>query len=128
MAKYLKHDDAKPGPRKTTSKKSSAPVSGESAQQLGEIAKAIRSRGHGEEYALQDLAEAVSRYVKNATLDSGGTGMQIFTGPSGSGYHPVLIALERSDSLDDLIAASERIATAFERIAAALEAQPKGQQ
>ncbi|HEV2395724.1 MAG TPA: hypothetical protein VGS27_02120 [Candidatus Sulfotelmatobacter sp.] len=49
--------------------------------------------------------------------------LAIFTGPSGSGYHPVLIALEPSETMESIISAFERIATAFERIADATAGQ-----
>ena len=75
----------------------------------------------GVEAELASLAHMVKSYVVNSY--EGDHKLKIFTGPEGSGYHPVLIALERSDSVDELIKASERIATAFERIADAMTAK-----
>jgi hypothetical protein len=72
----------------------------------------------GVEAELANLAHSVKSYLVNSY--EGEHKLKIFTGPEGSGYHPVLIALERSDSLDEFIEASNRIATAFERIADAM--------
>jgi len=74
----------------------------------------------GVEDALDTLASAVSRYVDNAATDGHNT-LALFTGPEGSGHHPLLIALEpTSESTERFMEAFERMATAFERIADAL--------
>jgi hypothetical protein len=72
----------------------------------------------GVEAELAAIAHSAHSYVVNSF--DGEHKLAIFTGPSGSGYHPVLIALEESDTMDRVIGASERIATAFERIADSL--------
>lgn len=76
----------------------------------------------GIEAALNDLNESVRAHINNA--GAGENKLAIFTGESGSGFHPVLIALEPSDTMDELLDAAKRIATAFERIADALSRQP----
>ena len=72
----------------------------------------------GVETELANLAHSLKSYVVNS-YDAENK-LKIFTGPSGSGFHPVLIALEESDTMDRIIEATERIATAFERIADAM--------
>jgi hypothetical protein len=69
--------------------------------------------------ALQSLADSVHRLTKD--LNEGDAKLKLFTGPSGSGHYPLLIGLERTDTMEDLVAVGERMATAFERIATALE-------
>jgi hypothetical protein len=102
-----KHKDGQPKKRKPPADVLTKPV------ELG-----------GVEYALEDLASAVGRYVNRAESDGANT-LHIYTGPSGSGFHPILLALEPSDTMDRIIEASERIATAFERIADAMSARPQ---
>lgn len=72
--------------------------------------------------ALGKLSDALN--AETAQTYQGETKLAVFTGPSGSGFHPVLIALEPSDTMDRIIAASERIATAFERIADSMTGKP----
>ncbi len=75
----------------------------------------------GVECALADLASAVGRYVNRAADGDGGNSLHLYTGPEGSGYHPVVIALDPcGEATEDLIAIGGRIATAFERIADAV--------
>jgi hypothetical protein len=74
--------------------------------------------------SMDAIENAVIRHVDNAY--SGQNKLAVFTGPSGSGFHPVLIALEPSDTMDQIIEVSERIATAFERIADAMTAKTGG--
>ena len=69
--------------------------------------------------SLDAIERALMGHVDNSYR--GENKLKIFTGPSGSGYHPVLIALEDSDTMDRIIEVSERMATAFERIADALQ-------
>jgi len=83
---------------------------------------------HVDVNALNDVAasmDAIERAIVGHFNNAytGENKLQIFTGPSGSGYHPILIALEDSDTMDRIIEASERIATAFERIADAVTAK-----
>ena len=66
--------------------------------------------------SMNVLAMNVREYVGNAS--KGDNSLSIFTGPEGSGYHPVLIALDPcGEATKDMLAIGERIATAFERIA-----------
>jgi hypothetical protein len=74
----------------------------------------------GIENAIYLLADNLGNIATNGY--EGENKLAIFTGPSGEGFHPILIALEPSDTTDKLIAVSERVATAFERIADALAA------
>jgi hypothetical protein len=70
----------------------------------------------GNECALEDLARHVGRFAENAY--NGENKLAVFTGPEGSGYYPILIALEPTgEAFEHIIEVSERIATAFERIA-----------
>jgi hypothetical protein len=80
----------------------------------------------GIECALADLARHVGNIAQNGY--NGENKLAVFTGPAGSGYHPILIALEPSDTMDSLIEVSGRIATAFERIADAMTAKGPGEQ
>lgn len=72
----------------------------------------------GIEAELADLARSLRSHVEHAY--QGENKLAVFTGPPGSGYHPLLIALEPTDTMDRIIEVSERIATAFERIADAM--------
>lgn len=65
----------------------------------------------GIEGALNELAAVVSRYVNRAASDDHNS-LAVFTGPEGSGFHPVLLAFQGETT--------DRIATALERIADAL--------
>jgi hypothetical protein len=107
---YLKHKDGKP-PKKQQSKK--LPAAQPSPPNV-----TVDVDMSGLEAEMANLAHSIKSYVVNA-YDAENK-LTIFTGPSGSGYHPVLIALEPSDTVDHIIEVSERIATAFERIADAL--------
>ncbi len=70
----------------------------------------------GIECALEDLARHVGRFAENAY--NGENKLAVFTGPEGSGYYPILIALEPTgEAFERIIEVSERVATAFERIA-----------
>ena len=80
----------------------------------------------GIEVALDKLAEHVGTYVNNGSI--GEHKLKIFTGESGIGFHPVLIALEPSDTMEDLLDTVKRIATAFERIADALTTAQGGKE
>ena len=71
----------------------------------------------GIECALEDLARHVGQYVNRSDSSDGGNCLQLYTGPSGSGFYPVLLEFQ-GESQDVL----ERIATAFERIADAMTA------
>lgn len=86
----------------------------------------VNANLEGIEVALDKLARHVGSYVHNAAIAE--NKLAIFTGEPGSGYHPVLIALETSDTMDDLLDTGKRIATAFERIADALTVQPPTKQ
>ena len=68
----------------------------------------------GLEYGLEQLASAVGRYVDRAASSDNGNSLQLYTGPEGSGYHPVLLAFQGETT--------DRIATALERIADAMMA------
>jgi hypothetical protein len=73
----------------------------------------------GVEVELAALANSVKSYVVNSY--DGENKLKIFTGPEGSGYHPVLIALDPcGEATKDMLAIGERIAVAFERIADAM--------
>jgi hypothetical protein len=61
--------------------------------------------------ALDELAAVVSRYVNRAGSDDHNS-LAVFTGPEGSGFHPVLLAFQGETT--------DRIATALERIADAI--------
>lgn len=71
--------------------------------------------------SMEAIERALIRHIDNGYR--GENKLAVFTGPSGSGFHPVLIALEPSDTMDTIIEVSERIATAFERIADAMAAR-----
>ncbi len=60
--------------------------------------------------AMFRIAHSLKSYNVNAC--DGNNMLQVFTGPEGSGYHPVLLAFQGETS--------DRIATALERIADAL--------
>jgi len=64
----------------------------------------------GVEAELANLAHSLKSYVVNSY--DGEHKLKVFTGPSGGGYHPVLLEFQ-GESQDAL----ERIAVAFERIA-----------
>lgn len=94
-----------------------------------EIAPTVDSIGY---LGLSEIAEhmgtlsRIARDYANNTY-SGENSLHIFTGPSGSGYHPVLIALEPSDTIEDIIEVMGRVATAFERIADVLTGTHKAE-
>jgi hypothetical protein len=85
------------------------------------VAEAIRHFASIVNTYVSDARNGEHHHTVHATDDE--NKLAIFTGPSGSGFHPVLIALEPSDTTDDLVSAAERIATAFERIADAMMAR-----
>lgn len=80
----------------------------------------------GIEVALDKLATHVGAYVHNASIAE--NKLAIFTGESGTGSYPVLVALEGSGTMDDLLDSAKRIATAFERIADAITALAQSKQ
>jgi hypothetical protein len=110
---YLKQTDVK---TKTRAKKTRevAPVAA-----VAPVSRDVRADGLGGiECALDNLAGRIGDFARNAY--SGENKLQVFTGPDGSGFHPVLIALEPTDILEEFLEIGQRIATAFERIADAL--------
>jgi hypothetical protein len=92
------------------------------------VAAAISSLARIMNTYVSDARNGEHHHTVHATDDE--NMLRIFTGPSGEGFHPVLIALEDSDTMDHVIEVSERIATAFERIADAMtgRAAPTGQE
>lgn len=75
--------------------------------------------------SMNVLAQNFKEYVYNAT--KGEHSLSIFTGPEGSGYHPILIALDPcSETTQDMLAIGNRIAAAFERIADAMAGAKEG--
>jgi hypothetical protein len=104
MGKFLKQPQPRTtGPRKAKKEQPAPTVINEPAD-LGGI-----------ENSLKDLAAYVRDYVHNAAI--GENSLQVFTGEEGGGNYPVLLALERSDTMDRFLEATERMAAAFERIA-----------
>jgi|GEM_PF-4892345 len=68
---------------------------------------------------LNGIHNSLRSYSENAA--NGENKLAIFTGPEGSGYHPILIALDPcSETTENILKMSDRIATAFERIADAM--------
>jgi hypothetical protein len=125
MGTYLKHDDVSKEPKKKRESKKETPraeYSQTSYRRVCEWDKREPTDLGGIEYALDSIASAMTRYVSNAEMD-GHNSLAIHTGPEGSGYYPLLIALEpTSESTERLLDNLERIANAFERIADALNA------
>lgn len=115
MGKFLKHDESSGGPRR--GKKPPQPAKEQPAPSI-----TVDVDMSGVETELANLAHSIKSYVVHA-YDAENK-IAVFTGPTGSGYHPVLVAFEPSDTMDRIIEVSERIATAFERIADALD-KPK---
>lgn len=72
----------------------------------------------GIENAVYAIADHFANFTRNAAKAE--NKLAIFTGEPGSGQHPVLIALESSDTMDEWIEVCSRIAAAFERIADAM--------
>jgi hypothetical protein len=68
---------------------------------------------------LEAIHNSLRSYNENTT--NGENKLAIFTGPEGSGYHPILIALDpSSETTENILEVAGRIATAFERIADAM--------
>jgi hypothetical protein len=124
MGNYLKHQN-RPKKREPKKKPQTEAISG--YERLCEQYQREATNLGGIEYALESLADHVGRYVDHAHTD-GHNSMAVFTGPEGSGYYPVLTALEpTSESTERLMDALERIASAFERIADAMGAKRLGE-
>lgn len=125
---YLKHGGGHGGPKKkkkAADKPEREPLRVVLDTDPEHIVDPIESVGR---FGLDEIAIAVNKLcdalsAQTAQSYQGENKLAVFTGPSGSGYHPVLIALEPSDTMDRIIVASERIATAFERIADAMTAK-----
>src|SRR5579884_1517565 len=127
---YLKHDEVngnskkkkEPAVKRTVQPVGAAPTKYEQECML--MGRVPTELG-GIECALEDLARHVGRFVDNGY--SGENKLKVFTGPEGSGYYPVLVALDPcSQTTTDLLALGERIAGAFERIADALQPMKGG--
>lgn len=116
---YLKQNDMKTS-GKQSRKKSTATIPVEKKQDVH------CSAGSGlVADSLDFLTEAVRDYVVQAR--NGENMLKLFTGPEGSGYYPLLIALDPcGETTKDMLAVGERIATAFERIADAIAVKTQG--
>jgi hypothetical protein len=124
MGTYLKQNEVE-GPKKSKKsgeKKQSPQRPITTYERVCEMDRREPTNFGGIEYALESLADNVGRYVQAAESDEHNT-LAVFTGEPGSGYYPVLIALEPSDTMDRIIESLERTTKAFERIADALAAK-----
>ncbi len=121
MGTFLKQAEVADGKKKREPKKQSRqdPITTDERVRGFRDPKPIHLDGI--EYALESLADHVGRYVNNSVGSDGHNVLALFTGPEGSGYYPLLIALEpTSESTERLLTALEGIAAAFGRIADAM--------
>jgi hypothetical protein len=127
MAKYLKQSEVDGAKKKCETKKESPKRPITTYERVCEMDRREPTDLGGIEHALERLADQVGQYVRNSNSDGHNT-LAVFTGPEGSGYYPVLVALEpTSESTERLMDSLERIAGAFERIADFLSARPMGE-